>query len=146
MTTPERFRRRQRIEGAILIVLALFTVSYGVWDSGEARGRDKCMVRSFQQSSDVLDARSELGELTTELSLEVDALQSKQIALQKRVIQEVAVARQRSSEDIDRVFANYDEAVNKISGEAARLRALRKDVLATRKGMALPAYPDGKCS
>ena len=62
MTSPENFRRRQRIEGLILILLAIFTVAQAIYFQVDNSKQQQCINGKFLQLSNSLDAR---GKLTT---------------------------------------------------------------------------------
>lgn len=62
MTTPENLRRRQRIEGVIVILLAIFTVFQAVLFNIEDRAQRDCFESKFSDLSYALDARAGLAE------------------------------------------------------------------------------------
>lgn len=65
MTTPERLRRRQRIEGAVLVLLAIFTVLQSIYFNIEDRDQRECFERKFTASSMVSGLRADLASRET---------------------------------------------------------------------------------
>lgn len=60
MTTPERLRRRQLIEGVLLISIG-FAMLWQTWYFNEQNDeQQQCFVNNFQALSEALDSRSEL--------------------------------------------------------------------------------------
>jgi hypothetical protein len=129
MTTPEKFRRRQRIEGTIVIALAIASIAYGVVDSREEQARDACMVKSFEQANDVQNLRASLAEQTSEVQEAIDNNQN-------RVIQTVSSANNRK--EVARAFAEFNAEVERLDDERAEL-------LRERKNTDIPPFPTGKC-
>jgi hypothetical protein len=129
MTTPEKFRRRQRIEGTIVIALAIASIAYGVVDSREEQARDACMVQSFEQANDVQNLRASLAEQTSEVQEAIDNNQN-------RVIQTVSSANNRK--EVARAFAEFNAEVERLDDERAEL-------LRERKNTDIPPFPTGKC-
>lgn len=62
MTTPEKFRRRQLVEGLVLILLAVFTVVQSVAFSFEDSDQRECFEEKFSELSYALEARAKLAE------------------------------------------------------------------------------------
>jgi hypothetical protein len=129
MTTPEKFRRRQRIEGTVVIALAIASIAYGVVDSREEQARDACMVQSFEQANDVQNLRASLAEQTSEVQEAIDNNQN-------RVIQTVSSANNRK--EVARAFAEFNAEVERLDDERAEL-------LRERKNTDIPPFPTGKC-
>lgn len=129
MTTPEKFRRRQRIEGVFLILLALASVGYGLWDSSEQRQRDDCLVESFRAAGEHQAERARLGEETTALHLAIDNEQSKVFTQLRRGI---------SAEELFTLLEEFQE-------ENARLDEEQRALLQEREETLAPPFPDGTC-
>lgn len=55
VTTPERFRRRQRIEGTILVVLGLFTVASTAYLDHQAKEQRACLVETVGALVDTIE-------------------------------------------------------------------------------------------
>lgn len=68
MTTPERLRRRQRAEGAILILLAIFTVLQAIYFNEQDQRQRQCIHTEVANLSESLNARAELVRKESEAS------------------------------------------------------------------------------
>lgn len=60
MTTPEKFRRRQRLEGAGLLVLGAFTVLVSVYFNAEDRQQQECIREVVSDIQSNYEARSHI--------------------------------------------------------------------------------------
>lgn len=129
MTTPEKLRRRQRVEGAFLVFLALFTLGYGVWDSKQNERQDQCMADQFRQASEAQTVRAELAEEQTALGLKVDDNQD-------RLVRELAASQSREESLL---------ALTKFQRTNARLNEDEAALLEKRKNTPIPEFPEGTC-
>lgn len=155
MTTPERLRRRQRIEGTILILLAIFTALQAVYFSLERqedrRETDNCISKKFYALSVALDERSKLTAQETVLAqreseqnralwgLYAEAAgiidksgKSPQDALTPEQIADL-------NERLVAQLLEYRDVMNETVDE-------REQILADRKKNPLPPYPVGTCN
>lgn len=62
MTTPERLRRRQRIEGTILLILGVFTILVSIYFRGQDAAQRECINSYISASSETSAIRSKLVE------------------------------------------------------------------------------------
>lgn len=129
MTTPEKLRRRQRVEGAFLVFLALFTLGYGVWDSKQNERQDQCMADQFRQASEAQTVRAELAEEQTALGLKVDDNQD-------RLVRELAASQSREESLL---------ALTKFQRTNSRLNSQEATLLEKRKNTPIPEFPEGTC-
>lgn len=65
MTTPENLKRRQLVEGALLIAVGLAMLWQGWYFAGEGREQRECLADNFQELSVALDARANLADRET---------------------------------------------------------------------------------
>lgn len=65
MTTPERLKRRQLIEGAMLIVIGLLMIAQSWYFNAQGREQRECLQRNFTALSEALDVRSALTDRET---------------------------------------------------------------------------------
>lgn len=65
MTTPDRLRRRQRILGVVVLVLAIFTVTQATYLTVQDRAQNKCFQDRFTELSHVSAIRADLAEKET---------------------------------------------------------------------------------
>lgn len=71
MTTPERLRRRQRIESAMIAVLAVCLVAATLYFSARSDRQQACMRAFIDSSSDTQEIRAELNERESEATQRV---------------------------------------------------------------------------
>lgn len=62
MTTPERLRRRQYIEGALLVVIGVLMLLQSAYFHSVDQDQSECLETNFAALSKALDTRSELQE------------------------------------------------------------------------------------
>lgn len=62
MTTPERFRRRQRIEGTFLVIIGLLLVVSTLWFRHQDEQQRACLSRNFSELSEALTSRASFAE------------------------------------------------------------------------------------
>lgn len=60
MTTAEKFRRRQRIEGVALVLLGVFSVILGVYFQAQQTAQRDCIESKFSEFTSTLKVRSHL--------------------------------------------------------------------------------------
>lgn len=65
MTTPSRLRRRQRLLGVFVLLLALFTVTQATYLTVQDRDQNACFQRRFTELSEVSKIRAGLAEEET---------------------------------------------------------------------------------
>lgn len=120
MTTPERLRRRQRFEGAGLLVLGLLVAASTVFgetrDDKQDRTFKECIVSIVSDISSNSDARASLNALDT--------------AATNRVILRVASA----GGDRTAIQTALDDFKNE-----------QKSIAEAREKNKVPPFPDGKC-
>ena len=133
MTTPERLRRRQLIEGSVLILLAIFTVVQAVAFSLEDRGQQRCVEEKFGELSLALDARADLTERESIATRRVFSVWGKAAGIvQDRPGSELTPAEE------DELQAELVDALLTYQDEAEAIRQERQD-------NPLPPYPVGTC-
>lgn len=157
MTTPEKFRRRQRFEGIVLVLLGVFTVGYVLYDSHEAGIRDQCIADSFHDFSTSLTVRSSLTVRTDQLKIRAERLQDQADVLQDEKITNTAhlikqVFAAATPQESLAAYFRYQHELNRIQQDSRALdhrqdrlehRAAR--VTAKRVKTVIPPFPTGKC-
>lgn len=116
MTTPERLKRRQLIEGAMLIVIGLLMIVQSWYFNGQGREQRECLAENFAALSEALEVRSELTDRETAAARRFNTAE-----LRVDSDEEYLAELQRYSDEID---------------------AVRRE----RKENPLPPYPVGECS
>lgn len=116
MTTPERLRRRQRIEGVVLILLGVLMVLQSWHVQSNANDQRECLQGNFTALSEALDARG--------------GLAAREGAATEAVIRAVSAA--------DGDEAALDEAFDAYEREQTAIDKVRAD-------NPLPPFPPGTC-
>ena len=105
MTTPERFRRRQRIEGAVLIILGLLMLGQALYFNAADSRQRACVNDNFHELSLVLQRRADLVDRETEaarrvnlaeLAVDTEAEFLYELRRYKREIDQIQQARSRN--------------------------------------------------
>lgn len=60
MTTPERLRRRQRIESTFIVILTIALVAAALWFNGQASAQQTCLSTYISINSQTTKIRSDL--------------------------------------------------------------------------------------
>lgn len=115
MTTPERLRRRQRIEGAVLIILAICMLIQAWYFHSRDVGQRNCVANQFHQLASVQRARAELVDQDSKST--------------DRVITSVAQAKSKS--DVQVALSMF--------------LATQKKITAERETHKIPPFPPGSC-
>jgi hypothetical protein len=115
MTTPERFRRRQRIEGTALVILGVFTILMSLYFRAQDIEQRQCLADQFHEFSEVQTKRSAF--------VDKDSRSTSQVIL--------TVARAKKSTE---VRASLDRYIR----QQARLNLQREQ-------NPLPPFPEGAC-
>lgn len=115
MTTPERLRRRQRIEGTFVIVLAVLMILGGLYFNAEDAAQRACINDSFRELSRVQGIRADLIERESNANQRVNLAEFK-VSTEAEFLAE---------------GARYERVMNKIQAE--------------RERNPVPPYPAGEC-
>lgn len=122
MTTPERLRRRQRIEGAGLLLLGIFIAAQSWYFDNRDEDNDRrlesvvsCMADNFTKFSVSINARGNLSQRDSDAVAELLS----------------TVAAAKTSEQVADALQKYD----------TKRRAIAKD----RRENPLPKFPTGRC-
>lgn len=122
MTTPEALRnrqmrllRRQRIEGALLVVIGIAMLLQSVYFSGRDDRQRECLAANFRDLSAALEVRAKLTNRETEAARRVN----------------LAELRSKTEAEFVDELRRYERAVKAIQSE--------------REEHPLPPYPPGRC-
>ena len=127
MTTPERLKRRQLIEGSILILLAIFTVMQGIYFNVQQGHQASCVEDKFSQLSVALGKRAHLSGRETTAT--------------KRVLLFAAHSSQnppKTPEEQQKVQKQFKHVPQHYSNEINAIQQYRQN-------HPLPPYPVGAC-
>lgn len=133
MTTPERIRRRQRIEGGVIIALAIFTVLQAIAFSLEDRNQRGCMEEKFSELSTALEARSGLATRESEATRQVWDVYGEYAGIVSD-----DPNRELTPEDRDRLQRQFVDALLNYQAEVEAIQRERKE-------NPVPPYPVGSC-
>lgn len=118
MTTPQRLRRRQRIEGtALLIVGVLFATATYVNEKRDD-SQEKCLTDQITKITTAIDARGKLNAANTQATRDVI----------------LGVAKSTKSKDYSGIESVLNEYVITTERTEARRQATK-----------IPPFPNGKC-
>ena len=136
MTTPERLKRRQLIEGACLILVGVLMVVQGFYFHHVDRGQSACVQRNFTALSRALDARSGTAERESEQNRALWG-----------VYAEAAGIIQESGKPADEALSKADQArLNKeLVSKLVEYQRVMKGLERERREHPLPPYPPGTC-
>ena len=98
MTTPERLRRRQRIESAMIAVLAVCLVAATLYFTARSDRQQACMRAFIDSSSDTSEVRAKLNERESEATRRVI-----QTALSVQTAEELVQVRSEYNREIARI-------------------------------------------
>jgi hypothetical protein len=134
MTTPERLRRRQLIESAMLIVVGILMIIQSYYFHHEDREQRECLSDNFVALSEALDIRSELV--------------SRETAATKRIWLTYAEAAGVVKDDPTQELPPKEKARLQRKLVAALLDYERviEDIERERRENPLPPYPVGVCT
>ena len=136
MTTPERLRRRQLIEGGILILLGVFIAVQSLYFSLEDRDQRKCFEENFSKLSYALEARSRLTERETNQNKKLWLIYAKAAGIVKasgKPAEEALTEKQKKELN--------NALVKQLLSYQSEIRKIEQD----RRENPLPPYPVGVC-
>lgn len=133
MTTPERFRRRQIVEGVILILLAIFSVGQTVAFQNEDSDQRECFEQKFSELTVALDARSDLAGRESRASQNIWDVWARAAGIVKDDPTEPITGPQQEQlqRDLVKALLAYQDTMDSVREE--------------RKDNPYPPYPVGIC-
>lgn len=129
MTTPERLRRRQRIEGTLLVILGVIMLIQFNYFQGQDEKQRECLFQVVQSQNQVLSLRGELARQDSEINADESAATRGLI---------VAVFAAKGKDDALAAFADAQQQWNAIDER-------RQDVRKARRENPIPDLPEGTC-
>jgi hypothetical protein len=133
MTTPERLKRRQLIEGAMLIVIGLAMLWQSWYFAGQADEQRQCLVDNFQELSVALDARGDLAER--------ESAQNK--ALWSIYAEAAGLVRDDPTEELPP--REQAKLQRRLVAQLLEYDRVMDDIADQRRSTPLPPYPAGQC-
>lgn len=105
MTTAERFRRRQRIEGFFLVILGLFSVVSGLYFQDQQSKQRDCFERKISELTSTLKIRGNLSnQQFAQITALIDGALASKTPAQFRPIKRAYV---KEGQRIQRIRANH---------------------------------------
>jgi hypothetical protein len=136
MTTPERLRRRQLVEGGLLIVIGILMLGQTFYFNAVDREQRRCVTENFQELSVALDARAALVDRETSQNQALWSIYAEAAGLVNSdddPSYELGPKEQhRLQEKLVEQLLVYEDAIEEIKAE--------------RKENPLPPYPVGECT
>lgn len=134
MTTPERLRRRQRIEAFFLILVGVLMLGQTWYFNTQDSSQRECISDKFRELSIALDVRSESNEKETRAEKEIWLTYAEAAGALKNKPPQTELPEEqqnRLNKQLIDALLNYQSVVDEI----------QKD----RKKNPLPPYPIGVC-
>lgn len=128
MTTPERLRRRQLIEGIIVLLLAIFTTLQALYFSQQDREQRDCLSETVKEITEVQRVRANLNERESEAS-KLILLNAAALLNPKQPF--TTKEQEEAQGKLADAFTNYQK-------EVAAVKKLREE-------NPTPTYPEGRC-
>jgi type I restriction-modification system DNA methylase subunit len=138
MVTPERLRRRQRIESALVVIVIVLTCVSTWYTLEKARGTQECLEDTVQDLTNSLQVRSTAAnDISTLVSDRVELLETLLNDIANLVVNPAGTEAEQS--------AKFQELLVNYQTDTAELDVTKTELDDVRKENPYPDYPDGKC-
>jgi hypothetical protein len=147
VTTPERLRRRQRIEGTVVALLGLFTIYLGYTNERTDAAQTECISRNFADFNATLSLRSDLAEKESNIARRESYVTKKVLLIFAKA---AGVLRDDPTKElppkqgaalqvalVERLL-DYEEVIE-------QLREERQQIRSEREKNPIPPFPEGRC-
>lgn len=133
MTTPERLKRRQMIEGTVLVVMGIFMTVQSIYFSFEDKQQRQCFEEKINSLSSTSRTRGDLAERETAATKSVlDIYAKAAVIVQDDPTKPLPKkAQDRLNTELVEALLNYQDEIEKVQAE--------------RKENPVPPYPVGAC-
>lgn len=134
VTTPDRLRRRQRLLGALVMILAVFTVTQATYLTVQDRDQNACFQDRFTELSRVSRIRAGLSEQETRATADVLGVYAKAAGIVKDKPGYKLTPKQRArlNKQLVVVLLKYGKTTDRIQRQ--------------RREHPVPPYPVGTCN
>lgn len=129
MTTAERFRRRQRIEGSLLVLLGIAVGLVAIYFHHQDLTARQCFADNFSRESAALAIRGELSER------DASANRDESAATRQLIIDAFA---SKNRQEAFAAFAQAQRSWKAVDRE-------RRQIVRERADAPLPEFPKGTC-
>lgn len=129
MTTPERLRRRQRIEGTFLVIIGIFMLVQFQYFQDKDEAQRACLVDVVADQNAALSRRGDIASQDA-------AVNAEESTATRALIVEAFASKTR-----EEALAAFAKAQDKW----AAVDKKRQQVAAARRSNPIPDFPDGTC-
>lgn len=133
MTTPEKLRRRQLVEGALLIAIGIGMLVQSAYFAGRDEAQNNCMSGSFRELSSALDARSDLNQRET----------SQNKALWLIYADAAGLVKDDPTKPLSK--ADQQRLQRQLVAQLLEYRRVIGQIERERQDNPVPPYPEGRC-
>lgn len=143
MTTPERFRQRQRLEGTALMVLGLMLVASSYWFHHQDGEQRTCLGDNFSDLSAALNARADFAKKDARASkIEASAIRLESSA--NNTFYRAAFAASSQAEVLG-AYGDYRVTLAQVNALRAKVDRRRAHIADLREQHPIPDFPAGTC-
>ena len=129
MTTPERLRRRQRLESAGIAILCVFLVGSTLYSAREDQQQNECLTDQVTKLTDSLTFRTGLTQQDSALNQSADRIQDEVI---------LRVSEATTQAEANAAFETFRQSRTMIESERQRIQE-------ERENNPVPPFPTGSC-
>ena len=143
MTTPERLRRRQRIEGVFLIIVGLAVVVSSLYFRHQDQQQRSCLTSTVGGIVDALNARGEIATRQAQVAKRESNVARLESNATRRLFREGFAA-----EDQAALFAAYGQyriTLSVVDAKRERIDEKRAQIEEDRAKNPYPDFPAGTC-
>lgn len=143
MTTPERLRRRQRIEGTFLVIIGILLVVSTLWFRHQDEQQRACFTTKFSELTSNLSARGALASREARAALQ----ESRATRLESRANSDFyrQAFAATSTEDVFEAYAQYRVTLATVNEKRAKVTEKRAEIKREREANPIPDFPEGTC-
>lgn len=145
MTTSERIRRRQWVQGIVILLLAIFTALQAVAFNLESRDQQKCLEQSFSDLNQALSVRTQLVTESNRLREQNNRLTQDQFDWLLSILVTSASNQKATEEERAELRERFLREVKEFQQRRVEVERRFAEVVKEQAGSPLPAYPKGKC-
>lgn len=143
MTTPEKVRRRQRIEIGLVVVVAVGSILYGVFNEREEDVREQCIVEAFAASSKIDRARSKITDRAVEVQERADGVKDRRLTALETLVTDAFAA--ETPDEALQAFARFNQTKEELVKRRENVQDAKARLVERRENARPPKFPDGKC-
>ena len=143
MPETRRIMVRLRFLGVVMLILGLATVWVAYRDHRAVNDQRDCLRTSFSDLTDALQARAVYANQRNDLATQKDNVIEAKIDAQGELIH--SVPQVVTQEEFAKLFTQYDQADQRLSGELANINMKIDEVTKKQSATPVPPFPAGRC-